>query len=175
MGRAGHAVVICLGRASSLSGFGANPLENDRLEAYPTDLFTAAERKPPNCETVNSGSHSMDDGAKIAARGGWAPPFTTPPSNPPIYMTTAFDLEGLDQLDAVAAGRERGYIYTRDGNPNHDAFAGDVAKLEGAEAGCAFASGMGAMWATLVAHVQSGDTLSPPVCCMGGPRNCSTT
>lgn len=99
----------------------------------------------------------MDDGAKIAARGGWAHPFTTPPSNPPVYMTTAFDLEGLDQLDAVATGRERGYIYTRDGNPNHDAFAGDVAQLEGAEAGCAFASGMGAMWATLVAHVHSGD------------------
>jgi cystathionine beta-lyase/cystathionine gamma-synthase len=99
----------------------------------------------------------FDPDAGIAARGGWAPEFVTRPSNPPVYLTTAFDLDGLDQLDAVAAGQVPGYIYTRDGNPNHAAFAMDVARLEGAEAGVACASGMGAMWATLVAHLRSGD------------------
>jgi cystathionine beta-lyase/cystathionine gamma-synthase len=66
-------------------------------------------------------------------------------------------MHGLEQLDAVAAGKEPGYIYTRDGNPNHEAFASDVAKLEHAEAGVVCASGMGAMTATLLAHVKSGD------------------
>ena len=96
-------------------------------------------------------------GETICARGGWAPPFATQTSSPPIYMTTAFDVEGLEQLDDIAAGRVAGYIYTRDSNPNHEAFAADVARLEGAEAAVACASGMGAMTAALLAHVKSGD------------------
>ncbi|MBS0266729.1 MAG: aminotransferase class I/II-fold pyridoxal phosphate-dependent enzyme [Planctomycetes bacterium] len=99
--------------------------------------------------------HESDEA--ICARGGWAPDFKTRPSAPPIYQTTAFDMHGLEQLDSVAAGVEPGYIYTRDGNPNHEAFARDVARLEGAEAGVVCASGMGAMTATLLAHVRSGD------------------
>lgn len=93
----------------------------------------------------------------ICARGGWYPEFRTRPSAPAIFQTTAFDMHGLEQLEAVAGGRETGYIYTRDGNPNHDAFAADVAKLEGAQAGVVCASGMGAMTAVVLAHVKSGD------------------
>jgi cystathionine beta-lyase/cystathionine gamma-synthase len=93
----------------------------------------------------------------ICARGGWYPEFRTRPSAPAIYQTTAFDMHGLEQLEAVAAGHEKGYIYTRDGNPNHDAFAADVARLERAEAGVVCSSGMGAMTAAVLAHVKSGD------------------
>jgi cystathionine beta-lyase/cystathionine gamma-synthase len=100
-------------------------------------------------------SNISDDA--ICARGGWYPEFKTRPSAPAIFQTTAFDLHGLEQLDAVAGGRETGYIYTRDGNPNHDAFAADVARLEGAEAGVVCGSGMGAMTAALLAHVKTGD------------------
>lgn len=100
-------------------------------------------------------THFSDD--TICARGGWYPQFQTRPSAPAIYQTTAFDMHGLEQLDAVASGRETGYIYTRDGNPNHDAFAADIAKLEKAEAGVVCASGMGAMTAALLAHVRTGD------------------
>ncbi|MFN0052376.1 MAG: trans-sulfuration enzyme family protein [Planctomycetales bacterium] len=93
----------------------------------------------------------------ICARGGWYHEFATRPSAPALFQTTAFDMHGLEQLEAVASGREAGYIYTRDGNPNHDAFAADVARLEGAEAGVVAASGMGAMTAVLLAHVKTGD------------------
>jgi cystathionine beta-lyase/cystathionine gamma-synthase len=93
----------------------------------------------------------------ICARGGWYREFRTRPSAPAIFQTTAFDMHSLEQLEAVAGGRETGYIYTRDGNPNHDAFAVDVARLEGAEAGVVCASGMGAMTAALLAHVKTGD------------------
>jgi len=93
----------------------------------------------------------------VCARGGWTKDFRTRPSAPAIYQTTAFDMHGLEQLEAVAAGQEPGYIYTRDGNPNHDAFAADVARLEGADAGVVAASGMGAMTAALLAHVRTGD------------------
>ncbi len=100
---------------------------------------------------------AMPSDATIAARGGWAPDFVTRPSAPPVYMTTAFDLDDLGQLDAIATGRETGYIYTRDGNPNHEAFAADVAKLEGADAGIVCASGMGALTAALLALLKTGD------------------
>lgn len=100
-------------------------------------------------------THDTDDA--ICARGGWSPEFRTRPSAPAIFQTTAFDMHGLEQLDAVAAGRETGYIYTRDGNPNQDAFAWDVARLEGAEAGIACASGMGALSAVFLSHLKAGD------------------
>ena len=92
-----------------------------------------------------------------AARGGWCREFKTRPSTPPLFLTTAFDVDGLEQLEAMTAGRESGYVYTRDGNPNHDALAADVAALEKGAAGAVFASGMGAMTATLLALLKSGD------------------
>jgi len=97
------------------------------------------------------------DDATIAARGGWTPDFVTRPSAPPIYMTTAFDIEDLGQLDDITTGAQNGYIYTRDGNPNHEAFAADVAALEGAEQGVVTASGMGALTALLMATLKAGD------------------
>ena len=97
------------------------------------------------------------DPSTIAARAGWSPEFTTRSSAPPIYMTTAFDIESLDQLDAVTGGRERGYIYTRDGNPNHEAFANDVARMEKAETGVVTSSGMGGLTAVLMAHLKTGE------------------
>ena len=102
-------------------------------------------------------TNDNQDPSTVCARGGWAEDFTTPPSNPPIYQTTAFDLQGLEQLDAVVNKQERGYIYTRDGNPNHAAFAQDVAKLEGASDGAVTASGMGAISAILLGNLKSGD------------------
>jgi cystathionine beta-lyase/cystathionine gamma-synthase len=93
----------------------------------------------------------------LCARGGWSDDFTTRPSNPPIYQTTAFDLHGVEQLEAVVSGAEQGYIYTRDGNPNHSAFAQDVANLERTDAGAVCASGMAAVSAILLSHLKTGD------------------
>ncbi|HUQ70913.1 MAG TPA: aminotransferase class I/II-fold pyridoxal phosphate-dependent enzyme [Planctomycetaceae bacterium] len=106
---------------------------------------------------MNVPSNHRPDESTIAARGGWAADFETRPSAPPMYLTTAFDLDDLQQLDAVVGGQQTGFIYTRDGNPNHEAFAADVAVLEGAEAGVVSASGMGALAATFLALLKSGD------------------
>ncbi len=101
--------------------------------------------------------NSPADESTTCARGGWSADFATRPSNPPIYQTTAFDLEGLEQLDAVSSGEQHGYIYTRDGNPNHAAFAADVAALEHADSGAVMASGMAAVSAILLSHLKTGD------------------
>ncbi len=102
-------------------------------------------------------STALPNPSTVAARSGWSPDFVTRPSSPPLYLTTAFDIESLEQLSAIAGGQENGYIYTRDGNPNHDAFAADVARLERAEAGVVTASGMGALTAVLMAMVTTGE------------------
>lgn len=107
------------------------------------------------CSPLEIDPTTSDD--TICARGGWYAEFATRPSSPAIFQTTAFDVHGLEQLDSVAMGKEPGYLYTRDGNPNHEAFANDVARLERAEAGFVAASGMGAMTAALLAHLKAGD------------------
>ena len=93
----------------------------------------------------------------ICARGDFADSRSTAASVSPIYQTTAFDLEDLQHLADLSAGQQSGFIYSRDSNPNHEAFAATVARLEGAEAGLVCASGMGAMAAMVLAHVGKGD------------------
>ncbi len=82
---------------------------------------------------------------------------STPPSVSPIYQTTAFDVDDLKHLEWLMNGEADGYIYTRDGNPNQDAFARTVAQLEGAEAGFVSGSGMGSLSAVTLSHVKAGD------------------
>lgn len=106
---------------------------------------------------MTDSEHLPADDSVTSARGGWAEPSSTQPSNPPVYQTTAFDLDGLDQLNAIVSGQQHGYIYTRDGNPNQSAFADDIAKLERAEAGAVGASGMGVISALLLSHCKTGD------------------
>jgi len=93
----------------------------------------------------------------LAARGGWYREFSTRPSTPALFQTTAFDVAGLEQLERIGSGAEHGFLYTRDGNPNHEALAGDVAALEGAATGAVFSSGMGAMTAVLLGLLRAGD------------------
>lgn len=81
----------------------------------------------------------------------------TSPSTPPIYQTTAFDVQDLDVLSAIYAGDAQGDIYTRDSNPNHSALADSIASLEQAEAGAVFASGMGAIGSVFLTLASTGD------------------
>lgn len=93
------------------------------------------------------------------ARMGHIPELATPPSAPPIYQTTAFDIPDLNVLADLHSGAASGHIYTRDSNPNHKALAESIAGLEGAEAGAVFASGMGAIAAVAMTLAGSGDRI----------------
>lgn len=55
----------------------------------------------------------------------------------PVYLTSTYVQEGL--------GQNKGYEYARGKNPTREAFERNVASLEGARHGFAFASGMGAV------------------------------
>jgi cystathionine beta-lyase/cystathionine gamma-synthase len=77
------------------------------------------------------------------------PDFT--PVNTPIYQSASFVYETIETMDAVFGGERPGYVYTRYGNPTVTALERAVAALEGGETAVAYASGMAAIHATLLA------------------------
>jgi cystathionine beta-lyase/cystathionine gamma-synthase len=79
------------------------------------------------------------------------------PTSVPIYQTVTFASEDAEELGAVATRAIPGYAYGRLDNPTVVAFAAAVAELEGADAGFAFASGMGAIHAALGTVLTAGD------------------
>ena len=79
---------------------------------------------------------------------------------PPITLASTF------VQDAV--GDHRGYEYARSANPTRAALETSVARLEGAEHGLAFASGMAAEDAILRAALDAGDHVIIPADAYGG-------
>ena len=73
------------------------------------------------------------------------------PISTPIHLSTTFAHEDIGQTDRVLGGEEPGYSYARYGNPTVTAFEEAVASLEGGRQAFAFASGMAAMHAALMA------------------------
>jgi cystathionine beta-lyase/cystathionine gamma-synthase len=74
----------------------------------------------------------------------------------PIYQTTAFTFNDLDELEGFYQGNGN-YLYSRVGNPNTDELGETVASLEGATSGVASSSGLSAILAGVLAVVKSGD------------------
>jgi cystathionine beta-lyase/cystathionine gamma-synthase len=75
----------------------------------------------------------------------------------PIHPTVGFLYDSIDDLDAVFATTRQGYVYPRYGSPTVAAFETAMADLEEGEAAHAFASGMAALHAALLAAgVQAG-------------------
>ena len=71
----------------------------------------------------------------------------------PIYNTTTFRFGATADMMNVIEGRKSGYFYTRYGtNPSVMSVEAKLASLEHAEGALAFASGMAAISATLLAH-----------------------
>ncbi|GAB3441737.1 aminotransferase class I/II-fold pyridoxal phosphate-dependent enzyme [Insolitispirillum peregrinum] len=77
---------------------------------------------------------------------------------PPIFQTSLFTFDSYQDMAAVYAGEQR-LVYTRGDNPTVQVFEELVARLEGADAGRGFASGMAAITATVMAFVSGGDRL----------------
>jgi cystathionine beta-lyase/cystathionine gamma-synthase len=68
--------------------------------------------------------------------------------NVPLYLSSTFELTGV--------GTDRGWDYSRAGNPTRDRLETALAALEGGHSGHAFTSGMAAI-AALVAQLRAGD------------------
>jgi cystathionine gamma-synthase/methionine-gamma-lyase len=95
---------------------------------------------------VHAGEH--------APRGNYVPVAT------PIHPSVGYVYDSMDELDAVFATTQQGYVYPRYGSPTVAAFEAAIANLEGGEAAHAFASGMAAIHATLLAAgIRAGTTV----------------
>jgi cystathionine gamma-synthase/methionine-gamma-lyase len=99
--------------------------------------------------------------ATLAAHAGEGiQPGDWQPTSTPIYNASGFFMPSFDALDEVFDGTRPGFYYTRDGNPTVRAFEQAVAALERAPLVGAFASGMAAIHAALLATgLKPGDTI----------------
>ena len=75
----------------------------------------------------------------------------------PIYLTSSFVFEDSEDMRASFAEEKERNIYSRYSNPNSSEFIEKVCKMEGAEDGFAFSSGMSAVFSTFAALLNSGD------------------
>jgi cystathionine beta-lyase/cystathionine gamma-synthase len=84
----------------------------------------------------------------LAVHAGQHPDPLTGAVNVPLYLSSTFELTGI--------GTDRGWDYSRAGNPTRDRLETALAALEGGLSGHAFTTGMAAI-AALVAMLRAGD------------------
>ncbi|QXP80272.1 MULTISPECIES: trans-sulfuration enzyme family protein [Winogradskyella] len=75
----------------------------------------------------------------------------------PLYLTSSYVFEDAEDMRASFADEKERNIYSRYSNPNTSEFVEKVCKMEGAERGYAFASGMSAVFSTFAALLDAGD------------------
>jgi len=75
----------------------------------------------------------------------------------PLYLTSSFVFEDAEDMRASFTEEKERNIYSRFSNPNTSEFVEKICKMEGAEAGYAFATGMAAIYSTFAALLESGD------------------
>jgi O-succinylhomoserine sulfhydrylase len=75
----------------------------------------------------------------------------------PLYLSSSFVFEDAEDMRASFTEEKERNIYSRFSNPNTSEFVEKIAKMEGAPAGYAFATGMAAVYSTLAALLNAGD------------------
>ena len=76
---------------------------------------------------------------------------------PPLHLSSTFAFETAEAGGEMFAGTRPGHFYTRVSNPTNELLERRLAALEGAEAGLAAASGMGAITAVMWTFLSPGD------------------
>jgi cystathionine gamma-synthase/methionine-gamma-lyase len=88
-----------------------------------------------------------------------APPAGQPVSTP-IYASATFTYDTMQEVDQVFSGEKAGYIYTRYGNPTIGALEEAMRVVEEGATACAYATGMAAVHAALIAcDLKTGSTV----------------
>lgn len=75
----------------------------------------------------------------------------------PIHPTSSFVFNSAEQMQDIFSGEESGNIYSRFTNPSVEEFQTKLAALEGTEACMATATGMAAVFTSLMAYLKKGD------------------
>ena len=96
----------------------------------------------------------------LALHAGTFPDPTTGALLTPIYQTTTYTQE--------AVGVDKGYTYSRAGNPTVSALEGRLAALEGAQFATCFATGLAATTALFLGLLKAGDAVVASEAVYGG-------
>jgi methionine-gamma-lyase len=94
-----------------------------------------------------------------AIHHGYDPAANMGALTPPMHLASTFAFDSAEQGGAIFAGEQQGYFYSRISNPTLDLLEQRIATLEGAEAGVATASGMGAITAVMWTLLKAGDEI----------------
>ena len=82
------------------------------------------------------------------------------PVSTPIYASATFTYDSMEEIDQVFGGEKQGFVYTRYGNPSTAALEEAVRDVEEGAVACAYATGMAAIHAALLAcDLKSGSTV----------------
>ncbi|MGE5627071.1 MAG: trans-sulfuration enzyme family protein [Solirubrobacterales bacterium] len=99
--------------------------------------------------------HTFSNDTEILYKGSEIIGENLRPESPPIYMSTAYIMEDLEELhNTTDAG---GYTYNRTKNPNRDSIAELISYLENGEKTIIFSSGMAAISTSLLSFLNCGD------------------
>ncbi|BEP29143.1 trans-sulfuration enzyme family protein [Helicovermis profundi] len=79
--------------------------------------------------------------------------------NSPIYMTSTFTFDSIDDVEKVMSFESDDYVYTRGNNPTLRLFENRMAVLEGGKGAVAFASGMAAISSVLFSLLSPKDNI----------------
>ena len=93
----------------------------------------------------------------------------------PIYQTSTFCFETVEEGAAKFANQIPGFVYSRGGNPTTRAFELKCAAMEGGEDAVAAASGMGAVGSVMTAFLHPGDHAIFDTPVYGGTNYVATT
>jgi O-acetylhomoserine (thiol)-lyase len=109
--------------------------------------------------------------ATLAIHAGAQPDPTTGARATPIYQTTSFVFEDVDQAASLFGLQTFGNVYTRIGNPTNAVLEERVAALEGGTAGLAVASGHAAQVIVMHCLMRPGDEFVASKKLYGGSIN----
>ncbi|HEX6719079.1 MAG TPA: PLP-dependent aspartate aminotransferase family protein [Pyrinomonadaceae bacterium] len=102
----------------------------------------------------------QDITTKLVHAGERGPLPDAQPVSTPIYATATFTYDSMQEIDQVFAGEKQGYIYTRYGNPTLAALEEAIREVEEGATACAYATGMAAIHAALIAcDLKTGSTV----------------
>jgi cystathionine beta-lyase/cystathionine gamma-synthase len=78
----------------------------------------------------------------------------------PIYASATFTYDSMQEIDQVLGDEKKGFVYTRYGNPTTAALEEAMRDVEEGATACAYATGMAAIHAALIAcDLKSGSTV----------------
>ncbi|HET9325607.1 MAG TPA: aminotransferase class I/II-fold pyridoxal phosphate-dependent enzyme [Candidatus Eisenbacteria bacterium] len=95
----------------------------------------------------------------------------TGPASTPIVHSVTFGFDSLDAMNAEQSKGPAGAFYQRHGHPTLRAVEERLAGLEGAEMGLLFSSGMAAIAAVFLTHLEAGDHVIALHQCYGGTHD----